>query len=121
MLAGRPERRRDQRPRRLPLAQLYPDGVRLTGIDFVPAMLDVARRRAVEQVAPCDHTSGAITRPWCALLRTRGHRVIDGACDLIDLCVQGPGGVQRQDPANGVLVELLEATGLLLGDLRGGI
>jgi ubiquinone/menaquinone biosynthesis C-methylase UbiE len=25
----------------------YPDGVRLTGIEFVPAMLDIARRRAV--------------------------------------------------------------------------
>ena len=24
----------------------YPDGIRLTGIEFVPAMLDVARRRA---------------------------------------------------------------------------
>ena len=26
----------------------YPDGIRLTGIEFVPAMLDIARRRAVE-------------------------------------------------------------------------
>ena len=26
----------------------YPDGVRLTGIEFVPAMLDIARRRAAE-------------------------------------------------------------------------
>jgi hypothetical protein len=26
----------------------YADGVRLTGIEFVPAMLDIARRRAVE-------------------------------------------------------------------------
>jgi ubiquinone/menaquinone biosynthesis C-methylase UbiE len=25
----------------------YPDGVRLTGIEFVPAMLDIARRRAI--------------------------------------------------------------------------
>jgi ubiquinone/menaquinone biosynthesis C-methylase UbiE len=32
----------------------YPDGVRLTGIDFVPAMLDVARRRAVELGRPVE-------------------------------------------------------------------
>jgi ubiquinone/menaquinone biosynthesis C-methylase UbiE len=32
----------------------YPDGVRLTGIDFVPAMLDIARRRAVELGRPVE-------------------------------------------------------------------
>jgi ubiquinone/menaquinone biosynthesis C-methylase UbiE len=32
----------------------YPDGVRLTGIDFVPAMLDIARRRAVEPGRPVE-------------------------------------------------------------------
>ncbi len=32
----------------------YPDGVRLTGIEFVPAMLDVARRRAVELGRPVE-------------------------------------------------------------------
>jgi ubiquinone/menaquinone biosynthesis C-methylase UbiE len=31
-----------------------PDGVRLTGIDFVPAMLDVARRRAAELGRPVE-------------------------------------------------------------------
>ena len=32
----------------------YPDGVRLTGIEFVPAMLDIARRRAVELGRPVE-------------------------------------------------------------------
>ena len=32
----------------------YPDGVRLTGIEFVPAMLEVARRRAVELGRPVE-------------------------------------------------------------------
>ena len=32
----------------------YRDGVRLTGIEFVPAMLDVARRRAVELGRPVE-------------------------------------------------------------------
>ena len=36
----------------------YPDDVRLTGIDFVPAMLDVARRRAVELGRPVDSRLG---------------------------------------------------------------
>ena len=32
----------------------YPDGVRLTGIDFVPGMLDIARWRAVELGRPVE-------------------------------------------------------------------
>ena len=32
----------------------YPDDVRLTGIEFVPAMLDIARRRAAELGRPVD-------------------------------------------------------------------
>ena len=32
----------------------YPDGVRLTGIEFVPAMLDIARRRAVALGRPVE-------------------------------------------------------------------
>ena len=32
----------------------YPDGVRLTGIEFVPAMLDIARRRAAELGRPVE-------------------------------------------------------------------
>jgi methyltransferase family protein len=32
----------------------YPDGVRLTGIEFVPAMLDIARRRAGELGRPVE-------------------------------------------------------------------
>jgi len=32
----------------------YPDGVRLTGIEFVPAMLDIARRRAFELGRPVE-------------------------------------------------------------------
>lgn len=32
----------------------YPDGVRLTGVEFVPAMLDIARRRAVELGRPVE-------------------------------------------------------------------
>jgi ubiquinone/menaquinone biosynthesis C-methylase UbiE len=32
----------------------YPNGVRLTGIEFVPAMLDIARRRAVDLGRPFD-------------------------------------------------------------------
>ena len=32
----------------------YPDGVRLTGIEFVPTMLDIARRRAVELGRPVE-------------------------------------------------------------------
>ena len=32
----------------------YPDGVRLTGIEFLPAMLDIARRRAVELGRPVE-------------------------------------------------------------------
>ena len=36
----------------------YPDDVRLTGIDSVPAMLDVARRRAVELGRPVDSRLG---------------------------------------------------------------
>lgn len=32
----------------------YPDRVRLTGIEFVPAMLDIARQRAVELNRPVD-------------------------------------------------------------------
>jgi ubiquinone/menaquinone biosynthesis C-methylase UbiE len=32
----------------------YPDGVRLTGIDFVPAMLDIARRRAAKLARPVE-------------------------------------------------------------------
>jgi ubiquinone/menaquinone biosynthesis C-methylase UbiE len=32
----------------------YPDGVRLTGIEFVPAMLDIAHRRAAGLGRPVD-------------------------------------------------------------------
>ena len=32
----------------------YPDGVRLTGIEFVPAMLDIARQRAAELGRPVE-------------------------------------------------------------------
>ena len=32
----------------------YPEGVRLTGIEFVPAMLDIARRRALELGRPVE-------------------------------------------------------------------
>jgi SAM-dependent methyltransferase len=40
----------------------YPGGVRLTGIEFVPAMLDIARRRSVELGRPVELRLGAGAR-----------------------------------------------------------